>query len=154
MTPPSPPRCLLTRLLVLHVTPQPLFPFQSFTKNFFSSFYNFFFPPNICSSITRPGNGRPGESCDLHSGCCLGEEKGSVCQNPFFGPAGRSGVNSTLIQSVQATEGPAHFYPVLALFLLVLTLSSLSSLLLLPLVRSKCQGLRLTVIKYAQKCGL
>lgn len=62
--------------------PQSLFPFQSFTKNFFSSFYNFF-SPHICTSITRPGNGRPGESCDLRSCCCLGEEKGSVCQKPF-----------------------------------------------------------------------
>lgn len=62
--------------------PQPLFPFQSFTKNFFSSFYNFF-SPHICTSITRPGNGRPRESCDLRSCRCPGEEKGSVCQKPF-----------------------------------------------------------------------
>lgn len=134
--------------------PSPCSPSNLSLKTSFLPFIIFFSPPNICSSITRPGNSRPGESCDLHSGCCLGEEKGSVCQNPFFGPAGRSEVNSTLIQSVQATKGPAHFYPVLALFLLVLTLSSLSSLLLLPLVRSKCQSLRLTVIKYAQKCAL
>lgn len=57
--------------------PRPLFLFQSFTKNFFSSYI--FFPPYNCTSITWPG-----ESCGLHSGCCLGEEKRSVRQSSFL----------------------------------------------------------------------
>lgn len=57
--------------------PRPLFLFQSFTKNFFS-FY-IFSPPHICTSITWPG-----ESCGLHSDCCLGEEKRSVRQSSFL----------------------------------------------------------------------
>lgn len=44
-----------------------------------TSFLPIFFPPHICTSITWPG-----ESCGLRSGCCLGEEKRSVCQSPFL----------------------------------------------------------------------
>lgn len=52
-----------------HHHQHPLFPFQSLTKNFFSSLYNFL-PPHICTSITRPG-----EPCDLHRGLLPGRRK-------------------------------------------------------------------------------
>lgn len=81
MTPlQPPPSCLLTRSLVPRVISEPLFLFQSFTKNSFSSpFYKFTIPrlpscPHICSSITRLGVVGPRESCDP-----LREEKGEVC---------------------------------------------------------------------------
>lgn len=112
-----PPSCLLTRSLVLCVISEPLFPFQSFTKNFFSSplFLSSQSPPppllpscpHICSSITRLGVVSPGESCDP-----LSEEKGEVCVQKagFSGPAGRSKVNSTLIQWVRAAQGVTRFF--------------------------------------------
>lgn len=77
-----PPLGQLMHLLVLCITPspfprpQPLFLFQFSLK---TSFLPISFPPHICTSITWPR-----ESCGLHSGCCLGEEKRSVCQSPFL----------------------------------------------------------------------
>lgn len=77
MSPPQPPS----------PAPSPCSPSNLSLKNFFSSLYNFFFlPPHICTSITRPGNGRTGESCDLRWGFCLGEEEGKCVSQPIFLP--------------------------------------------------------------------
>ena len=67
----------------------------------------------------------------------------------IFGPAGRSEVNSTLIQSVQATQGPTHFYSALPFFLSYLEPLALSSLLfgLLSDPNIPLQSLGLAVIK-------
>ena len=82
-----------------------------------------------------------------------GRRKGKcVSEDPLFGPAGRSGVNSTLIQSVRATKGPTHFYSGLPISMPLLTLSFLSSLLfgLQSDPKVSLQSLRLTTIKYMQ----
>lgn len=72
---PSPPHPVCWRICLFSISPHhhhhPLFPFQSLTKNFFSSFYKCL-PPHICTSITRPGNG---ESCDLHRELLPGRRK-------------------------------------------------------------------------------
>lgn len=69
--PPPPPLGRLMHLLVLCITPSPSLdpnPCSSSNLSLKTSFLPIFFPPHICTSITWPG-----ESCGLHSGCCLGE---------------------------------------------------------------------------------
>lgn len=103
----------------------PLFPFQSLTKNVFSSFYNFFAPPpHICTGITRTCNSRPGESCDLHRELLPGRRRrggGNEYHNPYFTPVVGSKVTLTLFQWAQPTKELSHIYSVISFYLFVCT---------------------------------
>lgn len=137
--PPPPLLAVCWRVCLFSMSPpSPCSPSNLSLKTSFLPFIIFFFLPFSphLQQHHAAWHGRPGESCDRRGGCCLGKEKGSVCQNPFLAQLGGQGSTQPWSNQFKPQKGRLTF--TLSLVFAVSNAIFLFSFAFWPLVWPKC----------------